>query len=92
MRTAAAITAVQRRQIVAPEFVVTGTGAGKIGAYRNVRAGQPGVEPWLSAKRAVEGDLVQCTLENGKLFIIELRDEQVRDPAQVNRRGLGQAG
>src|SRR5438093_1178251 len=45
----------------------------------------------LSAKRAVDGDLVQGVLENGKVPIVELRDEEFRDPAQVNRSGLGQA-
>ena len=36
--------------------------------------------------------LFRARLENGELLIIELRDEQFRDPAQVDRRGLGQAG
>ena len=31
-------------------------------------------------------------LEKGELLIIELSDEQFRDPARVHRRGLGQAG
>src|SRR5437899_5773416 len=45
----------------------------------------------LSAKRAVDGDLVQSVLESGELLIVELRDEQFRDPAQVDRSGLGEA-
>src|SRR5207247_6852846 len=55
------------------------------------------LDPWpgrptLSTKRAVlDDDLVQGPLENGELLIIELRDEQFRDAAQVDRSGLGQA-
>ena len=46
----------------------------------------------LSTKRAVvDDDLAQSALENRELLIIELRDEQFRDAAQVDRSGLGQA-
>src|SRR5881396_2144478 len=45
----------------------------------------------FSAKSAVCDDLVQSALENGELLIVELRDEQFRDPAQVDRSGLGEA-
>src|SRR2546429_6501805 len=44
-----------------------------------------------SAERAVDGDLVESVLEDGELLIVELREEQVRDPAQVDRSGLGEA-
>src|SRR4051812_15925469 len=47
--------------------------------------------PRLSAKRAVDGDLGQSVLENGELLIVELREEQFRDPAQVDRSGFGEA-
>src|SRR5438105_8663890 len=47
--------------------------------------------PRLSAKRAVDGDLVQSVLEHGELLLVELRDEQFRDPAQVDGNGLGEA-
>src|SRR2546428_11411258 len=43
------------------------------------------------AKRAVDGDFVQSALEHGELLLVEVRDEQFRDPAQVDRSGLGQA-
>src|SRR5436190_567863 len=43
------------------------------------------------AKRAVDADLVQSALEHGELLIVELRDEQFRDAAQVHGSGLGQA-
>src|SRR5436190_7241268 len=36
------------------------------------------------AKRAVDGDLVESVLENGELLLVELRDEQVGHPAQVD--------
>jgi hypothetical protein len=50
----------------------------------------PGVHAlWVSAKGAVDNDLVQRALEDGELLIIELGDEQLRDPAGVDRRGLG---
>src|SRR5207249_6097155 len=44
-----------------------------------------------SAERAVDGDLVQSVLENGELLLVELRGEQFRDPAEVDRSGLGEA-
>ena len=47
---------------------------------------------WVSAKGAVDNDLVQSALEEGELLIIELGDEQLRDPAGVDGRGLGEAG
>src|SRR6266536_2509775 len=43
------------------------------------------------AKRAVDGDLVQSVLEHGELLLVEVRDEQFRDPAQVDRSGLGES-
>ena len=55
---------------------------------RTARAVQ---RPWLSAERAVDGDFVESGLENGELLIVELREEQFRDPAQVDGSGLGQA-
>jgi hypothetical protein len=40
---------------------------------------QPGVHAlWVSAKGAVDNDLVQSALEEGELLIIELGDEQLR--------------
>src|SRR5438105_4261666 len=44
-----------------------------------------------SAERAVDGDLVESLPEDGELLIVELREEQVRDSAQVDRGGLGEA-
>jgi hypothetical protein len=44
-----------------------------------------------SAKRAVDGDLVQSVLENGELLIVELRDEQFRDPAQMDGSAVRRA-
>ena len=44
----------------------------------------------VSAKRAVDGDLVQGALENRELLIIEARQEILRDPAGVGRHALGQ--
>src|SRR3989454_9241839 len=44
-----------------------------------------------SAERAVDGDLVESVLEDVELLIVELREEQVRDPAQVDRSSLGEA-
>ena len=44
-----------------------------------------------SAERAVDGDLVESVLEDGELVIVELREEQVRDPAQMDRSSLGEA-
>jgi hypothetical protein len=38
----------------------------------------------VSAKRAVDNDLVQSALEEGELLIIELGDEQLGDPAGVD--------
>jgi hypothetical protein len=51
---------------------------------------RPGVHAlWVSAKGAVDDDLVQSALEEGELLIIELGDEQLRDPAGVDGRRLG---
>jgi hypothetical protein len=44
---------------------------------------------WISAKGAVDNDLVQSALEEGELLIIEPGDEQLGDPARVDGRGLG---
>src|SRR5437879_5298033 len=46
----------------------------------------------ISAKGAVDDDLVQSVLEEGELLIIELADEQLRDPADMDGRRLSQAG
>jgi hypothetical protein len=35
-----------------------------------------GHRPWVSAKGAVDNDLVQRALEQGELLIVELDDEQ----------------
>ena len=43
-----------------------------------------------SAERAVEGDLVQGTLENCELLIVEALDEELRDPRAVDRHGLAE--
>src|SRR5438093_1677556 len=47
---------------------------------------------WVSAEGAVHDDLVQSALEEGELLIIELGDEQLRDPADMDGRRLGEAG
>jgi len=44
-----------------------------------------------SAERAVDGDLVESIFEDGELVIVESGDEPFRDPAQVDRGGLGEA-
>ena len=46
----------------------------------------------VSAEGAVDNDLVQSALEEGELLIIELGDEQLRDPAGVDGRRLTEAG
>ena len=43
-----------------------------------------------SPKRAIDGDLIHDALEDGQLFLIESRDEEIGDPPQVDRRRLGQ--
>src|SRR2546422_10211678 len=43
------------------------------------------------AKLAVDGDLVESILEDGEFLLVELRDEQFRDPAQVDGSSLGEA-
>src|SRR5256886_6265262 len=43
------------------------------------------------AKRAVDGDLVESVLEHDELLLVEFGDEHFRDPAQVDRGGLGEA-
>src|SRR3989442_10945805 len=45
-----------------------------------------------SPKRAIDGDLIQDALEDSQLFSIESRDKEIGDPAQVDRRRLGQPG
>src|SRR2546426_9034920 len=45
-----------------------------------------------SPKRAIDGDLVHDALEDSELFLIESRDKEIGDPAQVHWRRLGQAG
>src|SRR5713226_10251689 len=45
-----------------------------------------------SPKRAIDGDLIHDALEDSQLFLIESRDKEIGDPAQVDRRRLGQAG
>src|SRR6266852_5348588 len=45
-----------------------------------------------SPKRAIDGDLTHDGLEDSQLFLIESRDKEIGDPAQVDRRRLGQAG
>src|SRR5881397_50623 len=50
---------------------------------------RPGIHAlWISAKGAVDNDLVQSALEEGELLIIEPGDEQLRDPADMDGRGL----
>ncbi len=46
----------------------------------------------LSAKRAVDGDLIQSARKSGELLIVESGHEIRRDPASVNRHGLLQPG
>jgi hypothetical protein len=41
-----------------------------------------------SAERAVDDQFAQGALEDRELLIIELRDEQIRDTARVDRGGL----
>jgi hypothetical protein len=41
---------------------------------------------WVSAKGAVDDDLVKSAFEEGELLIIELGDEQLGDPAGVDGR------
>jgi hypothetical protein len=41
---------------------------------------------WVSAKGAVDDELVQSAFEEGELLIIELGDEQLGDPAGVDGR------
>src|SRR6266705_4728315 len=66
---------------------------GRRGDLQASRELQPGVHaPRASAKRAVDYDPAQSALEEGELLIIELGDEQLRDPAGVDRRGFGEAG
>ena len=52
------------------------------------------IELWhvVSAEGAIDDDLVQSALEEGELLIIELGDEQLRDPADVDGRRFGEAG
>src|SRR5437870_8261741 len=47
---------------------------------------------WPSPKRAIDGDLIHDALEDSQLFLVESRDKEIGDPAQVDRRRLGQAG
>src|SRR5437763_8278234 len=47
---------------------------------------------WLSAKRAVDADLVQTAFQGGELLVIEFCDEQLGDAAHMNRSGLAEAG
>src|SRR5881296_3994942 len=47
---------------------------------------------WPSPKRAIDGDLIHDALEDSQLFLVESRDKKIGDPAQVDRRRLGQAG
>jgi predicted dehydrogenase len=49
----------------------------------------PARKPRLSAKGAVDADLVQSALESGELLVIEFCDEQLRDAAHMDRSGLG---
>ncbi len=46
----------------------------------------------VSPKRAIDGDPFHDALEDSQLFLIESRDEEIGNPAQVDRRRLGQAG
>ena len=45
-----------------------------------------------SSKRAIDDDLIHDALEDSQLFWIESRDEEIGDPAQMDRRRLGQPG
>src|SRR2546427_2514159 len=45
-----------------------------------------------SPKRAIDGDLIHDALEDSQLFLVESRDKEIGDPAQVDRPRLGQAG
>ncbi len=45
-----------------------------------------------SPKRAIDADLVHDALEDSQLLLIESRDKEIGDPAQVDRRRVGQAG
>src|SRR2546427_1208609 len=47
---------------------------------------------WASPERAIDGDLIHDLLKDSQLFLAEPRDEQIGDPAHVDRRRLGQAG
>ena len=47
-----------------------------------------GLASSVSAEGAVDDDLVQGALEEGELLIIELGDEQLRDPAGMDGRGF----
>src|SRR5437870_13374966 len=47
---------------------------------------------WPSPKRAIDGDLVHDALQDSQLFLVESRDKEIEDPAQVDRRRLGEAG
>jgi hypothetical protein len=50
-------------------------------ARASSRSAKKGLRPRLSAKRAVDGDLVESVLEDGELLLVEWGDEQFRDPA-----------
>ncbi len=45
-----------------------------------------------SPKRAINGDLIHDALEDSQLFLIESRDKEIGDPAQVDRRRLAPDG
>src|SRR4051794_34112195 len=47
---------------------------------------------WVSAKRAVDDDFVQRALEMRELPIVELSNEQLRDPAGMDGRRLTETG
>src|SRR3954470_18590172 len=47
---------------------------------------------WTSAKRAVDDDFVQSALEELELPIVELGNEQLRDPAGMDGRRLTETG
>jgi hypothetical protein len=65
----------------------------KIHGHGPSREHQPRVDAlWVSAKGAVGNDLVQSALEEGELLIIELGDEQLRDPADMDGRRLTEPG
>src|SRR5437764_11630064 len=46
-------------------------------AHTRAPVARKGLRPRLSAKRAVDGDLVQSVLEDGELRLVELRHEQL---------------